>query len=137
MQQIVYYQQKHLRMAGSQDEPLICAKDACEMLGIINWRVAIGRISESEKGVCITDTLGGPQKLVFVNEPGFYRLVFLSRKPEAEEFKTKVFREILPAIRKSGSESAKRSVLPGASSPAQKRFNSDTPGCVASRGGRI
>lgn len=112
MQQIIFHQQKHLRIAGSQDAPLICAKDACEMLGIVNSRDALNRVPEDEKGVVITDTLGGPQPLVFVNEPGFYRLVFLSRKPQAEEFKTKVFRDVLPAIRKTGYYRAARTDLP-------------------------
>ena len=40
--------------------------------------------------------------MLCVNEPGFYRLVFQSRKPEAERFKTWVFTEVLPSIRKKG-----------------------------------
>ncbi|MDR0759387.1 MAG: hypothetical protein LBF74_04670, partial [Treponema sp.] len=38
-----------------------------------------------------------------VNEPGLYRLIFQSRKPEAEKFKTWVFTEILPQIRRTGA----------------------------------
>jgi hypothetical protein len=34
---------------------------------------------------------------------GLYRLVFQSRKPEAEKFKTWVFTEVLPQIRKGGA----------------------------------
>jgi hypothetical protein len=37
-----------------------------------------------------------------VNEPGLYRLVFQSRKSEAEKFKTWVFTEVLPSIRRTG-----------------------------------
>ena len=37
-----------------------------------------------------------------VSEPGFYRLIFMSRKPEAEKIKRWVFHEVLPSIRKYG-----------------------------------
>ena len=40
--------------------------------------------------------------MLIVNEAGLYRLVFKSRKPEAERFKTWVFNEVLPSIRKYG-----------------------------------
>lgn len=42
------------------------------------------------------------RKSTVVNEPGLYRLIFASRKPEAENFKRKVYHEILPSIRKTG-----------------------------------
>lgn len=45
---------------------------------------------------------GGASSFLCVNEPGLYRLIFQSRKPEAETFKTWVFCEILPAIRETG-----------------------------------
>jgi hypothetical protein len=38
-----------------------------------------------------------------VNEPGLYRLIFQSRKPEAEKFKTWVFTDVLPQIRRTGA----------------------------------
>lgn len=112
MNQIVILTEKTLRIAGTQEEPLICAKDACEALGIANSRDALNRVPNDEKGVVTTDTLGGPQEMVFVNEPGLYRLVFLSRKSEAEAFKNKVFREVLPAIRKTGAYRTPRADLP-------------------------
>lgn len=40
--------------------------------------------------------------MLLVNEPGLYKLIFSSRKPEAETFKDWVFREVLPSIRKTG-----------------------------------
>lgn len=40
-----------------------------------------------------------------VNEPGLYRLIFSSRKPEAEKFKRWIFHEVLPSIRATGSYS--------------------------------
>ena len=46
---------------------------------------------------------GGARSLIFINEPGLYRLIFQSRKPEAEKFKRWIFHEVLPSIRKTGS----------------------------------
>ena len=43
-----------------------------------------------------------PSKCMIVNEPGLYRLIFKSRKPEAEGFKRWVAQEVLPKIRKTG-----------------------------------
>ena len=37
-----------------------------------------------------------------VSEPGLYKLIFKSRKEEAEAFQDWVFEEVLPAIRKTG-----------------------------------
>jgi hypothetical protein len=45
---------------------------------------------------------GGAQSINVVNEPGLYRLIFQSRKPEAEALKTWEFTEVLPQIRKTG-----------------------------------
>lgn len=50
--------------------------------------------------------------MVTINEPGLYRLIFSSTKPEAEDFKRWVFRELLPSLRKYGYYR-----LPGRSMP--------------------
>ncbi len=44
----------------------------------------------------------GRVALTFVNELGLYRLIFSSRKREAERFQNWVFTEVLHAIRKTG-----------------------------------
>lgn len=83
-------------------KPWVVARDVCAALGIGNASDALSTVPDSEKGVATTDTLGGAQSVAIVNEPGLYRLVFRSRKPEAERFKTWIFEEVLPAIRKTG-----------------------------------
>jgi prophage antirepressor-like protein len=40
--------------------------------------------------------------MLTVNEPGLYRLIFQSRKPEAEALKMWVFHEVLPTLRRTG-----------------------------------
>lgn len=79
------------------------AHDAAGALGISNVRESIARFPEDEKGVSTTDTLGGPQKITVLTEPGLYRLIFQSRKPSAEAFKKWVFGEVLPSLRKNGA----------------------------------
>lgn len=88
-------------------EPLFCLADVCKILGLDNSRQAKTRLDQ--KGVTSIDTLtnGGVQKLDFINEPNLYRLIFQSRKSEAEVFQEWVFSEILPSIRKTGSYTQK------------------------------
>lgn len=40
--------------------------------------------------------------MIIVSEPGVYRLVFRSRKPEAERFKRWLAHEVLPQLRRTG-----------------------------------
>ncbi len=51
-------------------EPWFVAKDVCDALGISNNRDAMSRLDEDEKGVVLTDTLGGVQKLTVISESG-------------------------------------------------------------------
>lgn len=57
------------------------------------------------KGVDSTDTLtnGGMQKATFINESNLYKVIFQSRKEEAERFTDYVTGTILPSIRKHGA----------------------------------
>lgn len=78
------------------------AKDVCGILEIENSRDALSRLDDDEKGVVITDTLGGKQEVASVNESGLYNLIFTSRKAEAKAFRRWVTSEVLPIIRKRG-----------------------------------
>ena len=49
-----------------------------------------------------TLTEGGKQQMNYVNESGFYSLVFGSKLPGAKDFKKWVTSEVLPSIRKHG-----------------------------------
>lgn len=85
-----------------EGDPMFCGKDLCLLLDIVNYRDALLRLDEDEKGVVITDTLGGQQEMVFITESGLYKLIFTSRKPEAKEFTNWVVKEVLPEIRRTG-----------------------------------
>jgi prophage antirepressor-like protein len=89
---IFEYQSHQVRTTTVNNEPWFVAKDVCACLDIKNISDAVSKIPQNEKGIVSTDTLGGNQELLCVNEPGVYRLIFASRKPEAEAFKDWVFR---------------------------------------------
>lgn len=84
------------------DEPWFMLADICRVLDISNSRQAKTRLNE--KGVTTNDILtsGGNQKADFINEPNLYKLIFQSRKPQAEKFTDWVTSEVLPSIRKQG-----------------------------------
>ena len=84
-------------------EPWFVASDVCSALDIRNNRDAIARLEDDEKGVGLTDTPGGKQKVTVVNEPGLYSLIMSSRKPEARAFKHWITHEVIPSIRKHGA----------------------------------
>jgi len=91
-----------VRVLVVDEEPWWIARDVCAVLDIQNNRDALSSLDDDEKGVATTDTLGGPQQLATVNEPGLYSLIFRSRKPEAKAFKRWVTHEVLPQIRRTG-----------------------------------
>jgi prophage antirepressor-like protein len=92
-------------------EPWWVARDVCAILEIANPKNAYARIQDKWKGVHTIDTPGGKQDMVCVSEAGLYKLIFVSRKPIAEEFQAWVFEEVLPSIRKTGSYHAQRNSL--------------------------
>jgi len=83
--------------------PWWVAKDVCEILGIEKYRDAIQRLDNDERGSVKVDTLGGPQEMSTINEPGLYSLILSSKKPEAKPFKRWITHKVLPSIRKTGS----------------------------------
>lgn len=91
-----------IRTVVINGEPWFVAVDVCRALEISNSRDAVQRLDEDEKGVVLTDTLGGQQSMTAINEPGLYVLVLGSRKPESREFKRWITHDVIPTIRKTG-----------------------------------
>lgn len=91
-----------IRIVMRGGEPWFVAKDVCDALGIMNGRDAILRLDDDERGVGTIDTPGGPQNMSVIPESGLYSLAVTSRRPEANNFKKWVMREVLPTIRKTG-----------------------------------
>lgn len=102
--QIFNYQSKQVRTVTKDGEPWFVAKDVCDILEISNGRDAVSRLDDDEKdAVGITDAIGREQQTTIISESGVYALVFTSRKPEAEQFKRWIRKEVLPSIRKHGA----------------------------------
>ena len=104
--QIFDFNQSPVRVIDQGGQPWFVAKDVCQVLEIGNSRDAVAQLDEDEKGVGITDTLGGAQKIQTVSESGLYALIFKSRKAVAKAFRKWVTSEVLPEIRRNGAYSA-------------------------------
>lgn len=88
-------------------EPWFVAKDVCDILGMSNPSMAVTALDKDEVAqIDPKDYLGSEnrsnQAVNIVSEPGLYKLIMRSRKPEAKEFQRWVTHEVLPSIRKTG-----------------------------------
>jgi prophage antirepressor-like protein len=89
-----------------EGEPWFVATDVCRILEIGNPSDVIRALDDDEKGLDIIETLGGPQQMAIISEPGLYSLTLRSRKPEAKAFKRWVTHEVIPSIKKTGQYKA-------------------------------
>ncbi|MES2923133.1 MAG: BRO family protein [Verrucomicrobiota bacterium] len=110
MNHIIEFNHHQIRMAGTPETPEWVGKDVCDLMGYREYGKTLGRLPEDERGSTICQTLGGPQEMITVTEPGLYRLIFGSKLPAAETFKSFVLKEVLPSIRKNGFYPAEKSV---------------------------
>ena len=93
-----------VRTVVVKDEPWFVASDVCESLGLSNPTVSVNRLDEDERSKF---NLGRQGEVNVVNEYGLYNLILGSRKDEAKRFKRWITHEVVPAIRKTGSYTAK------------------------------
>lgn len=84
-------------------EPWFIAADVCAMLDIQNVSQALSNLDDDEKLPYVLDRSGQRRSVNLVNESGLYNLIFRSKKPSAKAFRKWVTKEVIPAIRKSGS----------------------------------
>ncbi|MGP1594725.1 MAG: phage antirepressor [Treponema sp.] len=83
--------------------PFFCLADVCRILDLQQVSRVKDRLNKD--GVTtskVIDRLGRIQQATFINESNLYKLIFQSRKSEAEQFTDWVTGEVLPAIRKHG-----------------------------------
>ena len=92
-----------VRTSIINNEPYFSLTDVCRVLEINNPSQAKTRLNL--KGVISNEVLtkGGMQQANFIDESNLYKLIFQSRKPEAEKFADWVTSEVLPTIRKHGA----------------------------------
>ena len=100
-------------LTDENGEPQFCAKDVCDVLGYKRARCAVAQLVNPldavKHSVKVSGSLrkdGTPskrlQKMIFVNESGFYALVLGSKLSTAVKFKNWVTADVLPQIRKTG-----------------------------------
>lgn len=97
-----YFRHSSVRIQVIDGDPWFCLKDVCEILSVDRTSRLLRDLDKKGLADCHTLTIGGKQRLSFINEPNLYRVIFRSNKPEARQFQDWVFNEVLPAIRKTG-----------------------------------
>ncbi|MFG1340567.1 BRO-N domain-containing protein [Xanthobacter autotrophicus] len=100
-----------VRVMVRAGEPWFVAADVCRVLGIANHRDACSKLDDDEKGVGLTDTLGGEHGSIVISEGGLWTIVLRSRAATtpgspAHRFRKWVTGEVLPQIRKAGGVAA-------------------------------
>ena len=111
-----------LRWVIIDGDPWFVVADLCRILDIQNPSDVVAKqIEDNEKmkinenGVTVDPRLNcSPfmHEINVVNEPGLYRLIFLSRKDNAKKFQRIIYHEILPSIRKKGYYVAPNAKMP-------------------------
>lgn len=84
-------------------EPWFVLKDCMSILDLGNPTETVKMFDDDEFSTTeVIDSIGRRQQAYIISEPGLYRLVMRSRKPESKEFQRWVTHEVLPQIRKTG-----------------------------------
>ncbi|WP_270403207.1 phage antirepressor [Candidatus Collinsella stercoripullorum] len=92
-----------IRAASIDGEPWFVAKDVCNTLGVgTNHLREAGRGLDEDEVASLPNWEGRGSAPLIISEPGFYKLVMRSRKPEAKAFQRWVTHEVLPSIRLKG-----------------------------------
>lgn len=92
-----------IRSLEINNKPYVCLSDVCKILEL--EQVSRVKTRLNKDGVTtskVIDKLGREQQATFISESNLYKVIFQSRKPEAEKFTEWVTSEVLPAIRKTG-----------------------------------
>lgn len=92
-----------IRTTEINSNAYVCLADVCKILDLEQVSRVKARLNQD--GVIsskVIDNLGREQQAIFINESNLYKVIFQSRKPEAEKFTEWVTSEVLPSIRKNG-----------------------------------
>lgn len=110
--QIFMYHNQNIRTTHINGDVWFSAKDVCDILSIRNSRDAMLSLDDDEKMTveCLSVAKGdgqtkqqrGARFMTFVSEPGLYKLIFRSNKPEAKEFTRWVTHTLLPQVHHYG-----------------------------------
>lgn len=102
MEKIEQWNGHSIRFVEHNGEWWAVAKDITSALGLKNNSRAISTLKGVTKSYTLTN--GGKQQVTIIDEKAIYKLVFKSRKKEAEEFQDWVFEIIKQLRQQSGLE---------------------------------
>lgn len=98
--------------------PWFVLKDCMHILDLGNPTETVKTLDDDEFSTTeVIDSIGRRQQTYIISEPGLYRLVIKSRKPEAREFQRWITHEVLPAIRKHGAYMTQQTLDKALTSP--------------------
>lgn len=99
-------------------EPWFVAKDACDILGIDTNHLREALDDDEITNLRNSEVWNQPGRApLIISEPGLYKLIMRSRKPEAKEFQRWVTHEVLPSIRKHGAYMTQQTLDKALTSP--------------------
>jgi prophage antirepressor-like protein len=104
-----------IRVKQEDGEPLFCAKDVCMALGIAGHRNKVAKLDEDEKLTSICRTSGQRRRMVFVTEPGVYKIILTCRDSTnpgtpAHAFTRWITHDVLPSIRRNKEYKLRESI---------------------------
>ena len=98
-------------LTDTAGDPWFVLKDCMNILDLGNPSETIKIFDDDEFSTTeVIDSIGRRQRTYIISEPGLYRLVMKSRKPEAKEFQRWITHEVLPTIRKYGAYMAQKTI---------------------------
>lgn len=105
-------------LTDAQSGSWFSGQDVCNILGTGTNHLR-EYLDEDEITNIRTTDIGqnGGKAPVFISEPGLYKLIMRSRKPEAKEFQRWVTHEVLPTIRKHGAYMTQQTLNKALASP--------------------
>lgn len=105
-------------LTDENGEPWFVLKDCMSILDLGNPTETVKMFDDDEFSTTeVIDSIGRRQQAYVISEPGLYRLVMRSRKPEAKEFQRWVTHEVLPSIRKHGAYMTQQTLDKALTSP--------------------
>lgn len=105
-------------LTNMEGEPWFVAKDACDILGIDTNHLRETLDDDEITNLRNSEVWNQPGRApLIISEPGLYKLIMRSRKPEAKEFQRWVTHEVLPSIRKHGAYMTQQTLDKALTSP--------------------
>jgi prophage antirepressor-like protein len=104
-----------IRTKQHNGEPIFCAKDVCESLGIVNYRSKVTKLDQDEKILSKIPTCRGRRNMLFVSEPGLYSIILTCQGATTEGTPAHAFRrwvthDVLPSIRRDKEYKLRESI---------------------------